>query len=236
MYEVIAAQSEPVTLIVTGCHTNVALLFSLFPEVKEQIEEVVMLGGAIGIGNITPAAEFNILIDPEAAKIVFESGVPIVMVPLEVSHTALVTPQIKSRIAQMGTPYSVLAVDLLSFFEESYRTVFNFEFPPLHDPLAVAYVIHPEIFTATLMRVDIETSSELSSGRTLCDIFQMSKLKKNALVATKVDVEAFWNLQIDAIKRANAVSKLNVIAKAPQNSDLPDQIAASFKDETNKIL
>lgn len=210
MFEVINSAPSPVTIIATACLTNVALVLIIFPEIKPKIQEIVLLGGAIGIGNMAPAAEFNILVDPEAAKIVFESGVRVVMVPLEVSHTALVTQDIRDRIAAMGTRFAAIMVDWLLFFRKTYEEVFRFVDPPLHDPLAVAYVIAPHLFTVTHMRVDIETSSPLCAGRTVCDIFNMSANPKNAIVATKVNVEAFWDLLLDALKKANAVSYLNV--------------------------
>jgi len=214
MFEVIDNETkygDKVTLVATGCLTNVALLLTIYPEVKQKLDKIVILGGAIGFGNITPAAEFNILIDPEAAKIVFESGVHFVMVPLEVSHTALVTSEVIERIRDMKTPFSALCVDLLMFFMKQYKEVFGFEHPPLHDPVAVAYVINPSLFQTKFVRVDIETSSELCSGRTVCDMFGMSKKPKNVHVAEKVDVEAFWNLLLDALRSANSLSSLNTI-------------------------
>jgi len=163
MSEVIAEYPEPVTLIATGCLTNYALLLSIYPELKGRIKELVLLGGAMGIGNISPVAEFNILLDPEAAKIIFESGIRIVMIPLEVSHTVLVTQKILERISSLGsTLFSKIMIELLVFFSDTYKKVFKFEYPPLHDPLAVSYVIDPSIFDTELMRVDIEITSELS--------------------------------------------------------------------------
>jgi len=213
MYDVISAYPRKVTIVATACLTNIALLLTIFPEVKANIDKIVLLGGAIGVGNMTPAAEFNILVDPEAAKIVFESGLPIVMVPLEVSHTALVTPDIIARIQALHTPYADLMVDLLLYFAKSYLELFKFNHPPLHDPLAVAYVISPEIFQTTFMRVDIETQSELCFGQTVCDIYHMSKRPKNVTVATRVDIPVFWNLLLDALGKANQKSVLN----APKN-------------------
>lgn len=163
----------------------------------------------MGVGNISPAAEFNMLVDPEAAKIVFESGVPLYMVPLEVSHSVLVTPQVIDKINQLNSPFAALMIDLLTFFAKSYKDVFRFEYPPLHDPLAVAYCIDPSIFEMELMRVDIETSSPLCRGRTVCDIFHFSGKPKNVFVGQKVKVEAFWKLLLDALISANKVSCLN---------------------------
>ncbi|KAH3763043.1 N-D-ribosylpurine ribohydrolase [Pelomyxa schiedti] len=211
MADVILASPEPIILVATACLTNVALLLSLFPECKEHIEKIVLLGGAIGCGNITPSAEFNILVDPEAARMVFESGVDIVMVPIDVSHTVLVTPEVKQRIVQLGTTYSAFLGELLMFFSESYKTVFGFDFPPLHDPLAVAYVIDPGLFTTTKMRVDIETSSDLCAGETICDIYGMSHKPKNVLVARSVNVPKFWDLLLHSITLANSQSPLSSV-------------------------
>jgi len=209
IFEVLSKATHPVILVATGCLTNYALLLTLYPEIKPKIEQLILLGGAMGIGNISPVAEFNILIDPEAAKIVFEAGLNLVQIPLEVTHTALVTPSVIFRIQEMKTVYSDLIVDLLNFFAETYKKVFHFEYPPLHDPLAVLYAIDPSLFQTTLMRVDIETQSEMCSGQTICDVYNMSLKPKNAYVAQKVNVEAFWDHMINALKLANGTSILN---------------------------
>jgi len=155
---------------------------------------------------MSPAAEWNIMVDPEAAKIVFESGVDLVMIPIEVSHTALVTEEIIKRISMMNSQFSELLVDLLLYFKQTYKDVFKFDNPPLHDPLAVAYVIDPTLFKTELMRVDIETMSPLCRGRTLCDIYHMSYAPKNVNVALSVNVTKFWDLLLDALALANAKS------------------------------
>eukprot|EP01133_Synstelium_polycarpum_P004389 gene4389-5136_t len=130
-------QKSQTTIIATGSLTNVALLLSVYPDVKLQIESITLLGGAMTTGNISPVAEFNILVDPEAAKIVFESGVKIVMVPLEVSHKALITPEIVSRIRALADSNFIdLTISWLFYFGESYKTLFGFDSPPLHDPLS----------------------------------------------------------------------------------------------------
>jgi len=205
MFGVISSYHSNVTIIATGCLTNVALLLTIYPEIKSKIHQIVIMGGAIGMGNMTPDAEFNILQDPEAAKIVFEAGIDFIMIPLEVTHTALVTYDVESRIREMNSPFSTLLVDLLHFFTQTYRDVFGFEYPPLHDPVAVAFVIDSSIFTTKKLRVDID----ISSGRTSVDMFGMSSLPKNVTVALKVDVERFWNILIEALQKANRVSKLN---------------------------
>jgi inosine-uridine nucleoside N-ribohydrolase len=142
-------------------------------------------------------------VDPEAARIVFESGVHIVMIPLEVSHTVLVKPDFLKKIDSLNSPFGRVVKDLLLYFTESYQQLFGFEYPPLHDPLAVAYLIDPDLFETKKMRVDIETkryfsrslsnelfNSEFSNGRTVCDVFNMSNKSKNAvhlhLISTEV--------------------------------------------------
>eukprot|EP01132_Coremiostelium_polycephalum_P000962 gene962-1225_t len=201
--------NEKVTIVACGCLTNVALLFSVYPEIKSQCK-VSLLGGAMTVGNMSPVAEFNILVDPEAAKIVYESGVEVTMVPLEVSHKALVTPQIIQRIKNIGiTPYTDTVCDLLHFFTKSYKALFDMDDPPLHDPLAVAYVIDPTIFKTKLLRVEIETTSTLCYGQTVCDVWGFSKLTKNVNVCLDADIPKFWDLLIDAIEKCNKVSSLN---------------------------
>ena len=155
--------------------TNAALLLTLYPEVEGLLEQIVLMGGAIGSGNTNPSAEFNIQVsavclvsrlipgseqaewteitlqvDPEAAKIVFESAVPLVMIPIEVTHTALATPSVIQRICAPRTPFLSLVREILLFFKDTNKSVFGFDSPPLHDPTAVAYVIAPHIFKVRL--------------------------------------------------------------------------------------
>ena len=155
-------------LVATGALTNVALLFSVYPELAGAVE-VVLMGGALGKGNTGPVAEFNIQCDPEAARIVFESGANLTMVPLEATHTALVTPEVRERL--LGNPaasgrapsrFRRLVDELMRFFADTYKEVFDFEDPPLHDPCAVAYAVAPEMFETKDLRVDVECGSELS--------------------------------------------------------------------------
>ncbi|CAL5224804.1 g7549 [Coccomyxa viridis] len=202
------AESQPVALVCTGALTNAALLVSLFPELLPKIE-IVLMGGCLGTGNTGSVAEFNIQSDPEAAKIVFECGAPVTMVPLEVTHTALATPAVLQRLSVRSTPFLGLMRKLLLFFAQTYREVFSFEHPPLHDPLAVFYVACPEAFKVKRMRVDIETSSPLSAGQTVCDIWGRSPLGPNATVALEADVDSFWESMIAAVMKADMVSPLN---------------------------
>jgi inosine-uridine nucleoside N-ribohydrolase len=204
------SNKRKVQLVATGALTNVALLVILFPEVIDMIE-IVLMGGALGIGNTGPVVEFNIQTDPEAARVVFESGAQVTMVPLEVTHTALATPEVLERINTIhpgGHPFLELIAALLLFFAKTYKRVFKFEDPPLHDPCAVAYVIAPELFTVEKLRVDIETQSELSAGQTVVDLWGSSGKSPNANVCMQMKVDKFWDLMIDAIQAAASASTL----------------------------
>ncbi|GAB4819914.1 hypothetical protein N2152v2_006960 [Parachlorella kessleri] len=200
---------QRVHLVAVAALTNVALLLMLYPEVLGMVE-VVIMGGCMGVGNTGPVVEFNIQTDPEAAKVVFESGARLTMVPLEVTHTAVVTTSILQRIrTHRPSPFLTLMVTLLMFFADTYKAVFRFNDPPLHDPCAVAYVVAPKIFQVEHLRVDVETGSTLSAGQTVTDIWHQSGRPKNVHVCMAMDVEKFWEMMIDAIHRADLVSPLN---------------------------
>ena len=215
MYERIKCWSEKagnagtkVQVVATGALSNIALLLMLYPDIVGMIE-VVLMGGALGIGNTGPVVEFNIQTDPEAASVVFSSSVTITMIPLEVTHTALVSPEILRRIQSHGpSAFLDLIAELLVFFSKTYEEVFKFPDPPLHDPCAVAFVIAPHIFKSEHLRVDIETCSPLSSGQTVVDIWHQSGREANATVCMSMDVEQFWDLVIPAIHAAVTQSPL----------------------------
>ena len=203
-----AQWKERVVIVSTGALTSVALALLTYSQLKD-MAEVVLMGGAMSAGNTSPVAEFNIQIDPEAASIVFNSGIKITMVPLEVTHTALVSPAVLNFIlSERRTPFTNMMRDMMTFFATTYQQVFGFASPPLHDPLAVAYVIAPEMFTARLLRVDVEYSSALCAGQTVCDVWGKSALPQNVTVCTKVDLPAFWNLLKEAREKASRVSPL----------------------------
>lgn len=197
-----ASRQTKVQLVATGALTNLALLISLYPEVIDMVD-VVIMGGSMGAGNTGPVQEFNIQTDPEAAKIVFEA-ISIVMVPLEVTHTALATPEILKQICpDDASLFRILIRDLILYFKSTYTRVFGFEDPPLHDPCAVAFVIAPHLFQTKRMHVDIEVGSSLTSGQTVCDIWHQSAKPPNADVALKMNVPAFWELIISALHVAD---------------------------------
>jgi inosine-uridine nucleoside N-ribohydrolase len=189
------------TLVAVGPLTNVATALQRDPALASRLRQIVIMGGAIGLGNTTPAAEFNIRVDPEAARLVFDSGVPITMIPLEVTHRATADEETLERIAGLGTPLARMSVELLRFFAETYERVFGFPHPPVHDPCAVAWLVDPAIVATRHMNVSIETRSELCDGRTVCDLHGVTGRQPNASVGLDLDVERFWNLMLDALAR-----------------------------------
>jgi len=190
---------DGLVLVATGPLTNVATALARDPGLVPRLQRVVLMGGAIGLGNVTPAAEFNIGADPEAARAVFESGLPITMVPLETTHRALATADVIERIAALDFPLARVCVELLGFFAETYLRVFGFAAPAVHDPCAVAWLIDPAIVPTRRMRVDIETRSEFSDGRTICDVHGVTERTANAEVGVDLEVDRFWDLMIEAI-------------------------------------
>lgn len=199
MTQTLLAQDQPVTVIATGPLTNVAALLLAHPELTARIREIVIMGGSTERGNVTPYAEFNIYTDPEAADIVLGCGLPITICGLNVTHQALATPDVLDRIAALGTPLARICVDLLSFFAASYRHVFGFDAPPLHDPVAVARVIDPTVVTTVEANVAIELASPLTRGATVTDLHHVTGREPNAQVAITLDTPRFWDLIITAI-------------------------------------
>lgn len=193
------AADRPVTLVATGPLTNVAALLLAHPEVAEHIGEIVVMGGSTERGNVTPYAEFNVHVDPEAADIVIGSGLPVTMCGLNVTHQALATDDVLDRIALLGTPLARICVDLLTFFAGSYKRVFGFDAPPLHDPVALARVIEPAVVTVVEANVAIEIAGTHTRGATVVDLHGVTGRTPNARVATGLDADRFWELIVTAI-------------------------------------
>lgn len=194
-------KQDLVTIIITGPLTNIGLLLKSFPEVKSHIEEIVIMGGSPYDGNITPAAEFNILVDPEAAHIVFNSGLIVKMIGLNITRQVLVTEDILKRMEKLNTKSSKLFCDLLKVFNENQRKTFGLSAGPLHDPVTIASLICKDLVNYKLMRVDVDLSKGESYGRTNCDLFNRSKNKANVLVGLDIDVNKFWDIIEDHLKR-----------------------------------
>jgi len=189
----------PVTLVPTGPLTNIALVLSAHPELKEKIGEIVLMGGSTERGNDTPYAEFNIRVDPEAADIVFRSGLPVTMCGLNVTHQALATPEVVGRLRALGTKMGDLCVELLAFFSESYLRTWGFTSPPLHDAVAVARVIDKSLVHVESLPVTIETQGRYTAGATCVDIHRLTGEPDNAFVAMQLEGDRFWDLMIGAI-------------------------------------
>jgi purine nucleosidase len=190
-----------VTLCPTGPLTNVALALRKAPDVAPRIREIVLMGGAIGLGNITPAAEFNIYVDPHAAKVVFEAGVPLVMLGLDVTHQALVTPSRLEAIRSLGTPVSRMVVELVEFYDIYHRTEHGRVGAPLHDPCVVAYLLNPALFGGRACHVAIETKGEHTLGRTVVDWSRRTRYAPNATVIDEIDAEGFFALLTERLGR-----------------------------------
>jgi inosine-uridine nucleoside N-ribohydrolase len=188
-----------ITIVPTGPLTNIAVAIRREPAILPKIQAISLMGGAIGLGNTTPAAEFNIHTDPEAAAIVFSCGRPITMCPLEVTHQALATEDVLGRLREANRPVATFAADLLDFFAGRYRNEFGFPAAPVHDPCAVAAVIHPSILLAHDMHVEIETTGEWTSGRTVCDVYDRLGKAPNARVGYALEVDRFWDMVISTI-------------------------------------
>lgn len=191
---------EKITLVPTGPLTNIGMAIRFEPRIIEKINRIVLMGGSYQLGNMTPAAEFNILADPDAAHIVFSSGVKVVMMGLDLTRQASATKEVVEKIKSLNNKASKLFVDLMEFFAASQKNVFGWSAPPVHDPTTIAYIIDPECIEVKPMFCEIELWSERSYGRTLCDYFGILKKEPNVDVAVKLDFDKFWNLVYENLK------------------------------------
>ncbi|MER7465369.1 nucleoside hydrolase [Streptomyces sp. NPDC097981] len=199
MYRILTAYPEPVTLVPTAPLTNIALLLTRHPGAADRIREIVLMGGSTERGNRTPAAEFNIRTDPEAADIVFRSGVPLTMCGLNVTHQALATPEIVARFEGLGTGLGRVCAELLTYFASTYRTLWGFQAPPLHDPVAVARVIDPGIVHCVDANVVVELQGRYTRGATVVDLHRYLDRPVNAQVAVTLETGPFWDRMVAAV-------------------------------------
>ena len=197
MAQVLEASEEPVVLIPTGPLTNVATLLLLYPHLKNKIRHIYLMGGGIDFGNWTPAAEFNILVDPEAADVVFRSGVPITMAGLDVTEQALVFPEDFERIRAVGNPVAKVVAEWLDFFYGFHRSI-GYPGAPVHDAVAVAALIKPEIMTMVDMYVEIELTGDYCRGTTVGDKLGVLGKPANARVIMGIDRLKFVDLLVEA--------------------------------------
>lgn len=183
-----------VTLVPTGPLTNVALLLALHPDARP--ERIVLMGGAIAEGNVTPAAEFNIWADPEAAARVFASGIDVTMIGLDVTHRALFT---SAHMGRLAGRVGAMVTELLRFYGEFHKTVYNFDGSPIHDAVAVAHVMRPDLVETQHVNVEIDVESELCRGRTVVDVWRRSGREPNAHAGVAIDADGFLELLVERI-------------------------------------
>jgi purine nucleosidase len=197
-----AAQPGEVTLCVLGPLTNVAVALIKAPDIVRGLREIVLMGGAyFEVGNITPAAEFNIYVDPEAADIVLRCGVPITMLPLDVTHGVLSTPERIARIEALGNRAGRATAAMLRFSETFDRGKYGWPGAPLHDPNVIAWLIDPTIYEGRLINVTVETASELTRGMTVADYWRVTDRPANATFIRSADASRFYDLLAERLAR-----------------------------------
>lgn len=194
--------AHSVTLCPLGPLTNIATAFAKAPDIVERVGQIVLMGGgSFEGGNITPAAEFNIYVDPQAADLVFRSGVPLVVMPLDMTHKALTTRKRVEAFRAMGTEVGRMAAEWADFFERFDMEKYGSEGAPLHDPTVIAYLLKPELFKGRHINVEIETQSELTMGMTVADWWGVTGRAANALFIGSVDAEGFFELLTERLAR-----------------------------------
>jgi purine nucleosidase len=198
-------RAEPVrtvTLVTLGPLTNVATALRWAPDIAARVRELVMMGGAFfEPGNSSPVAEFNIWVDPEAARIVCESGIPLVMAPLDVTHRALTPPFWKEAVGALPAPLGPTLRGWIDFYERYDRAKYGWDGGPMHDPCTIAYLLRPELFCGRRIPVQVETEGTFTRGMTVADWWHTSGLPENALFLTEVNREGFFRLLYERLAR-----------------------------------
>ena len=191
-----------ISLCPLGPLTNIASAILKQPKIVSRIKKIVLMGGAyFEVGNITPAAEFNIFVDPDAAKIVFEAGIDMVVMPLDVTHKALVTEKRNEAFRQLKSPVGVAVAEMTDFFERFDKEKYGSSGAPLHDPCVTAYLIDPKIFSGKNINVEIETKSELTLGMTVADWWGVTDRKANTFFVGDLDSDKFFSLLTERLGR-----------------------------------
>ncbi|WPO21116.1 pyrimidine-specific ribonucleoside hydrolase RihA [Raoultella ornithinolytica] len=200
MAKTLRESPQPVTIVATGPQTNVALLLNSHPELHDKIARIVLMGGAMVLGNWQPAAEFNIYVDPEAAEIVFQSGIPVVMAGLDVTHRAQIHGLDIERFRQVGNPVATIVAELLDFFVEYHKDAkWGFTGAPLHDPCTIAWLLKPELFTSVERWVGVETQGKYTQGMTVVDYYFLTGKQPNTTVLLDIDRERFVDLLVERL-------------------------------------
>lgn len=200
--EIVTSSEQPVTLCTLGPLTNVGLALVREPGIAESIESIVMMGGGFFEGgNTTPAAEFNVYVDPHAAHVVFSSGIPIVMMPLDVTHKALTTPDRLERFRRLGTPAGDAVAGMLGFYDRWDMEKYGLPGGPLHDPTVIAYLLRPELLGGKEVSVEIDIAPGPTLGMTVVDWWGVTDRPANALVMNEIDADGFFDLLVERIGR-----------------------------------
>tara|TARA_Y100000739_G_scaffold125924_1_gene108584 strand:+ start:14 stop:952 length:939 start_codon:yes stop_codon:yes gene_type:complete len=198
---ILSYPKDEITLCTLGPLTNIGLAFQREPRIKTLIKEIIMMGGGFFEGgNITPAAEFNIYVDPEAAAEVLVSGIPITMLPLDVTHKALTSRSRIESFRKIGNKAGIATAEMLDFFERFDVEKYGSEGGPLHDPNVIVYLLRPEFYEGKYVNVEIEVGSDLTRGMTVVDWWNVTTRKKNVYYIDKVKDEEFFNFLIERIK------------------------------------
>lgn len=200
--DLLRTSPEPITLVVTGPMTNIALLLSQHAELKNKIERIVFMGGGMNAGNTTPLAEFNIYVDPEAAEIVLQSGVPLTMAGLNVTHQALVLPQDIERIRSINNPVAAAVASMLDFYLPLYLShPRGLPGAAMHDPCTIAWLLAPELFESRELWVGVETQGQYTVGMTVVDEFGQNGKPANVEVLTHINRQGFIDLMVECVSR-----------------------------------
>jgi purine nucleosidase/pyrimidine-specific ribonucleoside hydrolase len=197
--DVLAESDEPTTLIPTGPLTNIARLLRDHPSAASRIAEIVLMGGSTDRGNTTPAAEFNIYVDPEAAATVLQSGIPVRMAGLNLTHQAIADAEVRARVAEIHNPVADAVGGWLDFFADTYRDRFGFAGPPIHDACAVAWVALPDVIESQRAFVTVELDGTWTRGETVVDLHDTLGRSPNADVGMRLEREPFWDFIVGAL-------------------------------------
>jgi inosine-uridine nucleoside N-ribohydrolase len=190
---------EPVEVAATGPLTNLGVVLERDPSLARGISRLVLMGGAINEGNVTPSAEFNIWVDPEAAAIVFDADTEVTMVGIDVTHRAILPTARFEELRDLGTPVGVLTAELCDFFLRFHRSTYGFDGVPIHDAVAVAALLDPSLVETRLLRVDVETDSTFCDGRTVVDLWSVTGRDPNVHVGVDIDRDRFLDLLVSSI-------------------------------------
>lgn len=201
LIETLLTATAPITLATLGPLTNVAIALIKAPQIAQNVAEIVAMGGAITHGNVTPSAEFNIYVDPHAAQVVFDAGIPTTLITLDTTHQVLTTPQRLSTLRQIGTPVATAAADLLTHYGQPDIERYGIAGAPLHDPCVMAYLLRPDLFVRRTAHVVIETIGQHTIGRTIVDWWPKPSTPMNAHVVESVDADAVYDLLIDHLAK-----------------------------------